>query len=486
MSSLGLLSVGTTLQGGKYHLDALLSQGGFGVTYRATHTLLHQPVVLKTLNLQQEPPKRIHDLGERFIQEAQRLAQFNHPHIVRVSDCFIEGGRPFIVMDYIPGRTLAQVIQEEGPLPEKTALHYIRQVASALELVHEHGLLHRDVKPDNIMLREGTDQVVLIDFGIAREYTTGVTETNTGLVSAGYAPVEQYLPRHQWTPATDVYALAATLYALLAGRPPVASILRDRVPLEDLRQFQPNLSQRTIDAIEAGMALDVRERPQTVRAWLQLLMGQSVARQTTATVAVMPQHRSTVFASTQPEGTAVVASPRQRNFSPWLWLLGTAVFGSLAGIGLGLFLRNQPVDTVTPPPPRPQEQEFPPTLPRVVPPVEVTPSPEPTPNPAPEPTPSPESTEPTTPSPAPQEASPPQPTPPPSSSEPSNATPSPQPGVSQSSPPPAPVESPVPTPPPSPAAETPPPPTNSQPTSEPPTPPPQPTPPPSSSEPATP
>ena len=418
MSSLGLLSVGTTLQGGKYRLDALLSQGGFGVTYRATHTLLHQPVVLKTLNLQQEPPKRIHDLGERFLQEAQRLAQFNHPHIVRVSDCFIEGGRPFIVMDYIPGRTLAQVIQEEGPLPEKTALHYIRQVASALELVHEHGLLHRDVKPDNIMLRDGTDQVVLIDFGIAREYTIGVTETNTGLLSAGYAPVEQYLPRHQWTPATDVYALAATLYALLAGRPPVASILRDRVPLEDLRQFQPHLSQRTIDAIEAGMALDVRERPQTVRAWLQLLMGHSVARQTAATVAVMPQHRSTLLANTQAEGTAVVAPPKQRNFLPWLWLLGTAVFGSLAGIGLGLFLRNQPVDTVTPPPLRPQEQEFPPTLPTVVPPVEMTPTPTPTPEPEPTPTeppPTPEPTETPTPSPSPEEASPePTPTPPPS------------------------------------------------------------------------
>ncbi|MFN4194777.1 MAG: serine/threonine-protein kinase [Thermosynechococcus sp.] len=455
MSSLSLLSVGTTLQGGKYRLDALLSQGGFGVTYRATHTLLHQPVVLKTLNLQQEPPKRIHDLGERFIQEAQRLAQFHHPHIVRVSDCFIEGGRPFIVMDYIPGRTLAQVIQEEGPLPEKTALHYIRQVASALELVHEHGLLHRDVKPDNIMLRDGTDQVVLIDFGIAREYTAGVTETNTGLLSAGYAPVEQYLPRHQWTPATDVYALAATLYALLAGRPPVASILRDRVPLEDLRQFQPNLSQRTIDAIEAGMALDVRERPQTVRAWLQLLMGQSVARQTTATVAVMPQHRSTILANTQAEGTAVVAPPKQRSFSPWLWLLGTAIFGSLAGVGLGLFLRNQPVDTVTPPPLRPQEQEFPPTLPTVVPPVEVTPTPTPTPTPEPEPTPTgptptPEPTETPTPSPSPEEASPeptptPSPTPPKSPKPPRSAEPPVAPPTTVEPSPPPPTPSPPPT-----------------------------------------
>ncbi|XFA72422.1 serine/threonine-protein kinase [Thermosynechococcaceae cyanobacterium Okahandja] len=387
MSSLSTLNAGSTLQGGKYRLDALLSQGGFGVTYRATHTLLNQPVVLKTLNLQQEPPKRIHDLGERFIQEAQRLAQFQHPHIVRVSDCFIEGGRPFIVMDYIAGQTLSQVIQHQGPLPEKTALHYIRQVASALELVHEHGILHRDVKPDNIMLRDGTDQVVLIDFGIAREYTTGVTETNTGLLSAGYAPVEQYLPRHQWTPATDVYALAATLYALLAGQPPVASVLRDRVPLEDLRQFRPNLSQRTIEAIERGMALDAKERPQTVRAWLQLLAGGTVARPTTATVAVMPKHR-TVVGITQPEGgVAVLPSPQRTGVSPWMWLLGAALMGGLAGAGLGLLLRNQPADTLVPPPLRPEEQEFPPTLPTVIPPLEVTPTPTPTPTETPEPEP---------------------------------------------------------------------------------------------------
>jgi len=442
MSSLSMLSVGSTLQGGKYRLDALLSQGGFGVTYRATHTLLNQPVVLKTLNLQQEPPKRIHDLGERFIQEAQRLAQFQHPHIVRVSDCFIEAGRPFIVMDYIAGQTLAQVIQQQGPLPEKTALHYIRQVASALDLVHEHGILHRDVKPDNIMLREGTNQVVLIDFGIAREYTTGVTETNTGLLSAGYAPVEQYLPRHQWTPATDVYALAATLYALLAGQPPVASVLRDRVPLEDLRQFQPNLSERTIDAIERGMALDVRERPQSVRAWLQLLEGGNVARQTTATVAVMPKHR-TALGATQPEGgVAVLPSPQRSGVSPWGWLLGTALIGGLAGAGLGLLLRSQPVDTVVPPPLQPQEQEFPPTLPTVVPPLEVTPTPTPTPTNTPEPEPTPSPTPEPVESPTPELEQPlPEPTltvptPTPSPTVPPVATPSPTPPVVESPPPP--------------------------------------------------
>lgn len=441
MSSLSTLSVGITLQGGKYRLDTLLSQGGFGVTYRATHTLLNQPVVLKTLNLQQEPPKRLHDLGERFIQEARRLAQFQHPHIVRVSDCFIEGGRPFIVMDYIPGKTLAQLVQEQGPLPEKTALYYIRQVASALDLVHQHGILHRDVKPENIMLKEGTNQVVLIDFGIAREYTAGVTETNTGLLSAGYAPVEQYLPRHQWTPATDVYALAATLYALLAGQPPVASVLRDRIPLADLRQFQPNLSQRTIEAIAWGMELDVRQRPQSVRAWLQLLEEGSVAQQTAATVAVMPKHR-TALGVTPPNGkAAVLPSPQSRGVSPWLWLLGTAVIGGMAGVGLGLWLRSRPAEEIVPQPSQPQEQEFPPTLPTVVPPVEVSPTPTPPETPEPEPTPSPQQSEPQpTPEPQPEEPSPQPPSPSPevTPTQTPVATPSPEPPASEL--PPAPTK----------------------------------------------
>jgi serine/threonine-protein kinase len=132
-------------------------------------------------------------------------------------------------------------------------------------------LVHRDVKPENIILREGTDQVVLIDFGIARQFTPGMTETNTGLLSVGYAPLEQYLPRHQWSPATDVYALAATLYALLAGRAPIASVLRDRLPLEDLSHFQPQLNPVLKQAVVRGMALELGYRPATIEAWLRLL-----------------------------------------------------------------------------------------------------------------------------------------------------------------------------------------------------------------------
>ncbi|CAA9391236.1 Serine/threonine protein kinase [uncultured Microcoleus sp.] len=122
-------------------------------------------------------------------------------------------------------------------------MHYIRQIASAVSTVHNSGLLHGDIKPENIIRRADSHLVMLIDFGIARGFTAGTKQTYTNLLSPGYAPIEQYLYDGKCTPATDIYALAATLYYLLSGVAPVAAPLRDRIPLAQLRQFQPNLSQ---------------------------------------------------------------------------------------------------------------------------------------------------------------------------------------------------------------------------------------------------
>lgn len=321
--------IGKTLQGGKYTLDDLLGQGGFGVTYRATHHYLDEIRVIKTLNpsLRQDP--QYPELERKFRDEAKRLESCEHENIVRMRDFFIEAGVPYLVMDYIPGQTLDRLIFPDHPLPEAIAIHYIRQIGAALQVVHGRGLLHRDVKPENIILRQGTDQVVLIDFGIARSFALGQTQEHTNLVTVGYAPIEQYLVRAQRTPATDVYGLTATLYALVTAQVPIASILRERRPLPEPRQLMPHLSRATNQAILRGMALEADQRSQTIADWLALLPGTSAPASvppqrypnpsTAPTLAVSPQSpniplhppQSSQF-PTHPPAPAAPAAPARK------------------------------------------------------------------------------------------------------------------------------------------------------------------------------
>ncbi|MBW4574460.1 MAG: protein kinase [Aphanothece sp. CMT-3BRIN-NPC111] len=304
------LLVGKTLQGGKYTLEQQLGQGGFGLTFKATHHYLSQPVVIKTLNesLQQHP--NFERFQGQFQDEARRLSLCLHPNIVRVIDFFHEGGMPYLVMDYIPGQTLKAVVFQGQALLEAIAIQYIRQIGAALKVVHEQGLLHRDVKPENIILRANTHEVVLIDFGIAREFTPGVTQTHTSLVSEGYAPIEQYLDKVKRTPATDVYALAATLYTLLTARVPTPAVLRDRQPMPEPRELQPQLSPRVNQAVMRGMAVEAQYRPASVDEWLALLPGglqsststatNSIPVNTGATVRLIPQQTAPIPQKPQP------------------------------------------------------------------------------------------------------------------------------------------------------------------------------------------
>jgi serine/threonine-protein kinase len=143
--------VGKTLQGGKYTLLEELGRGGFGVTFKATHHYLGQFVVIKTLNdsLRQHPD--FARFQRQFQDEARRLALCVHPNIVRVNDFFMDGGLPYLVMDYIAGQTLQAVVFPDNPLPETTAIHFMRQIAAAVKVVHQNNLLHRDIKPQNII-----------------------------------------------------------------------------------------------------------------------------------------------------------------------------------------------------------------------------------------------------------------------------------------------------------------------------------------------
>ncbi len=263
--------VGKTLQGGKYTLEQELGRGGFGVTFKAVHHYLEHPVVIKTLNESLHLHPDFAQFQRQFQDEARRLALCIHPNIVRVSDFFVESGWPYMVMDYVAGPTLQAVVFPGQPLSEATAINYIRQVGEALKVVHQKGLLHRDIKPENILLREGTQEVVLIDFGIAREFTPNSTQTHTSMVSDGYAPLEQYLSKEKRTPASDVYGLAATLYALLTAQLPTPSVIRDREPMPAPRDLQPQLSAAVNQAVMRGMAVEARYRPASVEDWLLLL-----------------------------------------------------------------------------------------------------------------------------------------------------------------------------------------------------------------------
>lgn len=303
--------IGKSLQGRQYTLTELLGQGGFGVTFKATHHFLEEICVVKTLNPEFRDDPQFPILVQKFRDEAKRLKLCEHPNIVRMRDFFVEDGVPYLVMDYIPGRSLEQVVFPNQPLPEAEAIHYIRQIGSALALVHQKGLLHRDLKPENIILHQDTDQAMLIDFGIAREFIPGKTQAHTNLVTVGYAPVEQYMLKAKRTPATDVYGLAATLYALVTARVPVASIMRDRQPMPEPRTLNPRLSPGLNQAILRGMAMDVEQRPATIEAWMNLLPDSSYTAPPVASVARSPSTAPTVAISPPPVAPAVapVAAP---------------------------------------------------------------------------------------------------------------------------------------------------------------------------------
>jgi len=316
------LTAETALQNGKYVLDTQLSKGVFGITYRATNTESGQTVVIKTIGESLRQHSDFDQFKQQFQELAKRLSRCKHPNLVQVLDCFEEAGRPYLVMEYIPGQTLAELIQSEV-LPEAKAVEYIRQIGHALSVVHKAGLLHQDVKPQNIIRRQDTDCVVLCEFGLTCEFTPGVMQTHANLLSAGYAPLEQYSFEEQRTPATDIYALAATLYCLLIGRPPLPAPVRDRIAklclsaevrstsptpmlldeneggvsfpesvlhsdggvsaaalqehrlfLPDLQQSTQNLSPAVKQVVCCGLELAAQRRPKTVEAWLSLLKSQ--------------------------------------------------------------------------------------------------------------------------------------------------------------------------------------------------------------------
>ena len=285
------LQPGTTLQGGKYKIERVLGQGGFGITYLALNTMLDGKVAIKEFFFKEycdrdESTSHVtvgtssnHDIVERFkqkfIKEAKTLFRLNHPNIVRILDIFEENATAYYVMEYIEGESLGDMVKRRGAIPEAEALEYIREVGGALSYIHSEKMNHLDIKPNNLVKRNKDGQVLVIDFGVAKQYdaatSEGTTTTPVG-ISHGYSPAEQYRKNgvQTFSPQSDVYALAATLYKLLTGiTPPEAMEIQDEgLPVDELNAH--GVSSAVTNAIVAAMR-SRSVRTQSVEAFVAAL-----------------------------------------------------------------------------------------------------------------------------------------------------------------------------------------------------------------------
>ena len=268
---------GEQLLNGKYTIESKLGKGGFGITYLARDDR-NQPFAIKTLGRKARFTQELVKYKEAFLKEADCLSRCIHPSIVRLEEVIETDSLCCIVLEYIDGTPLARLVKQKGRLSEREALFYTYQIADALRLVHEKGFLHRDVKPMNIVLRQERSDAVLIDFGLAQEFSQGQVEIHHKQGSRGFAPLEQYDLRALRGAYTDVYGLAATLYSLLTAKVPPSASSRDRSwvktqtdPLLPPQILNQSVSDRVNTAILKGLALVPENRPQSIDAWLELL-----------------------------------------------------------------------------------------------------------------------------------------------------------------------------------------------------------------------
>jgi len=264
--------------GQRFHIEKLIGQGGMGSVYLAHDPVLDREVAIKQLHLAyldgERPPEQ---LRHQFQREAQILANLHHPNLPRVTDFFEHGGLYYLVMDYIAGVSLQEVLQQhrEGLDPDRV-LAWADQLLSALEYIHAHNYIHRDIKPANIRLT-ADERVFLVDFGLVKKHDILDSKTLTLIHAVGtleYAPPEQYDPGAHTDQRSDLYALGATLYHLLSGQAPTSVSRRIAEPTayQPLRHYKADLSPEIEQIINRAMELPREKRFATatdMRAALQ-------------------------------------------------------------------------------------------------------------------------------------------------------------------------------------------------------------------------
>ncbi|MBR6756945.1 MAG: protein kinase [Bacteroidaceae bacterium] len=292
------LAIGTRLQGDKYiyRIEKVLGQGSFGITYKASLSLTGELGSIPTFTTVAIKEFFIHQHNDRdgelvtltesalfvhyrrkFTHEAKALHKLDHPHIIKVLELFETNNTTYYAMEYCEGGSLDEYISSHQRLSENITLKYFQQIADALSYMHSHHMLHLDLKPANVVLRNN-DEAVLIDFGLSKQFdNNGIPESSStiGGGTPGYAPIEQstYQPSNNHFPVTmDIYALGATLMKMLTGvTPPQASeIFEDGFPTQSLEKL--HISRNTIRCIRKSMTTIYKERFQSVDEFVKALI----------------------------------------------------------------------------------------------------------------------------------------------------------------------------------------------------------------------
>ena len=262
--------LGQTLAG-KYRIDERLSEGGMGTVYRGTHVLMDKTVAVKVLRPSLAADEKI---VARFSREARAASRISHPHALSVTDFGeAENGVVFLVMEYLSGMTLKEIIRQDGPMPLPRAVELLRQIGGALDEAHGEGVVHRDLKSDNIMLlsSSGTDYAKVLDFGIAKikepegEYNPGLTAPDLVIGTPQYMSPEQCSQSPDIDARSDIYSLGVILYEMLVGHVPFAGGSPTEIMLKHLQQPAPPVLDERSDipqAVGRVVARAMEKRPE--------------------------------------------------------------------------------------------------------------------------------------------------------------------------------------------------------------------------------
>ena len=341
------LAAGQVLQN-RYRIVAQLGQGGMGAVYKAWDTRLNVSLALKEMIPQPTLDQQtLAALRKQFQQEAQILARLSHPHLVRVTDFFEEDGNAYLVMDFVEGESLADCIEREGALAEQQVLDWTQQLLDALAYCHAQGIIHRDIKPQNVIIRSD-GQAILVDFGLVKLWDPNDPHTRTvmrGMGTPEYAPPEQYDTQIGHTdPRSDIYGLGATIYHTLTGQAPPTATMRIASPAmyQPPRTLNPRLSPTTETSVLRATELAVENRFASAEEMAAALRGEAHA----PTVRVAPVSTRTKVIPGARAVTGVQPAPvaGRKRVPVWVWALGGVAAVALA-VGGVLLSQRGPAST---------------------------------------------------------------------------------------------------------------------------------------------